>query len=192
MQRTKERVFSLENHWDISKELSSNPIPETIISPIDGAEMVLVPDGQFSMGITEEELLQIFTLDKRETPVFVTEIPARTVYLKAYYIDRYPVTNYQYRKFIEDTGHQEPIALNHPLWGKPMHPVVFVGWNDARAYAKWTGKSLPTEVQWEKAGRRTELIRGGGHGGMNSSSAGVIQGNTVLDTPRKLASSTKE
>jgi formylglycine-generating enzyme required for sulfatase activity len=100
MQRTKERVFSLENHLGISKELRSNPIPETIISPIDGAEMVLVPDGQFSMGITEEELLQIFTLDKRETPVFVTEIPARTVYLKAYYIDGYPVTNYQYRKFI--------------------------------------------------------------------------------------------
>jgi formylglycine-generating enzyme required for sulfatase activity len=149
-------VFSLENHWDISKELGPKAFPETIISPIDGAEMVLVPEGQFSMGITEEELRQIFMLDKRETPIFVTEIPIRTVYLKAYYVDRYPVTNYQYRKFLEETGHREPIALNHPVWGKPMRPVVFVGWNDARAYAEWAGKSLPTEAQWEKAGRGTD------------------------------------
>lgn len=141
------------NRWDISKELSSGSLPEIIVCPIDGAEMVLVANGPFTMGISQEELRKIFMMDKRQTSVFSTEIPARTVSLEAYYIDRYPVTNYQYRKFVEETGHREPLLWNQPLWGQPMQPVVFVGWDDARAYAEWAGKSLPTEAQWEKAGR---------------------------------------
>jgi formylglycine-generating enzyme required for sulfatase activity len=143
----------LKSRWDISKILDQGSNPETVISPIDGAEMVLVPEGQFLMGISEAELEQIYKLDKRRTPIFATEIPASTIYLDAYYIDRYPVTNYQYQKFIEETGHREPMLLSHHTWGQPMKPVVFVGWDDARDYARWAGKSLPTEAQWEKAGR---------------------------------------
>ena len=146
----------LENQWDISPELGTGPPPDSLICPLDGAEMVLVPQGPFLMGITEEELRQIFILDQRQNPVFATEIPARTVHVKAFYIDRYPVTNFQYRKFVEETGHREPGLWHHPSWGQPMQPVVFVGWEDARAYAKWAGKSLPTEAQWEKAGRGTD------------------------------------
>ena len=118
--------------------------------------MVLVPEGRFTMGITEEQLLQIFLLDEKQNPVFATEIPSRSVQLEAYYIDRYPVTNYQYRLFVEDTGHREPYLWDHPDWGRPMQPVVFVGWDDAHAYAEWAGKSLPSEAQWEKAGRGTD------------------------------------
>lgn len=143
----------MKSRWDISKILDQGSNPETVISPIDGAEMVLVPEGQFLMGISEAELEQIYKLDKRRTPIFATEIPASTIYLDAYYIDRYPVTNYQYQKFIEETGHREPMLLSHHTWGQPMKPVVFVGWDDARDYARWAGKSLPTEAQWEKAGR---------------------------------------
>ena len=146
----------MTSKWDISNDIGARPFPESIVSPIDAAEMVFVQEGQFTMGITEGELSQIFMLDERQTPIFATELPARTVHLDAYYIDRYPVTNYQYRKFLEETGHREPILLDHDLWGQPMQPVVFVGWNDARAYAKWAGKSLPTEPQWEKAGRGTD------------------------------------
>jgi hypothetical protein len=53
----------LENQWDIGSELGSGLPPESIICPLDGAEMVLVPEGSFLMGITEEELRQIFVLD---------------------------------------------------------------------------------------------------------------------------------
>jgi len=150
------REVNTENPRDISMEPGTGPFPESIVSPVDGAEMVLIPKGAFTMGMTEEELHRIFILDEKQIPVFVTEIPERSIYLKAYYIDRYPVTNYQYRKFVEETGHREPYLWNHPLWGRPMQPVVFVGWDDARVYAKWAGKSLPTEPQWEKAGRGTD------------------------------------
>ena len=146
----------IKKRWDITKESRSGNFPEKIVSPIDGAEMVLVPEGPFTMGITPEELAHMCMLDQRPNPVFATETPARADYLEAYYIDRYPVTNYQYRKFVKETGHREPLLWDQPLWGQPMEPVVFVGWGDARAYAEWSGKSLPSELQWEKAGRGTD------------------------------------
>jgi sulfatase modifying factor 1 len=143
----------MQTRWEITEILGKGPFLETIVSPIDGAEMVLVPAGKFTRGISAEELAQIFLLDEHENPVFATEVPAREIYLQNFYIDRYPVTNYQYQKFINDSGHREPVLLKHPIWGQPMKPVVFVGWDDARAYARWSGKSLPSEDQWEKAGR---------------------------------------
>lgn len=146
----------METRWNLSKMLGSGPLPQAVIAPIDGAEMVLVPAGEFIMGMDEREIYQIFLLDNRENPIFATEAPIHRVYLDSYYIDRYPVTNYQYRRFIENTGHREPMLINHPDWGKPMQPVVFIGWEDARAYAHWAGKAIPTEAQWEKAGRGTD------------------------------------
>ena len=143
----------MEKLWDIGKMPGSGALRQTIVSPIDGAEMVHIPAGEFTMGISEEDLYHIFLLDDRENPIFATEVPAQKVNLQAYYIDRYPVTNFQYRKFIEATGHRKPMLLDHPDWGQPMQPVVFIGWDDARAYAAWADKALPTESQWEKAGR---------------------------------------
>ena len=146
----------LSSRWDIKKLMDSKPLPDTIVAPIDGAEMVIVPAGEFTMGLDQADIYQIFMLDDRENPVIATEAPARKLHLDAYYIDRYPVTNFQYRKFLDSTDHREPMLINHPDWGQPMQPVVFVGWDDARAYANWAGKALPTEEYWEKAGRGTD------------------------------------
>ena len=146
----------MEKHWDIDKGADNAALPPTIISPVDGAEMVLVPAGKFTMGLAENEVYQLFLLDDRENPVFATEVPATRINLDAYYIDRYPVTNFQYRKFMEATGHRAPMLIDHLDWGQPLQPVVFVGWDDARAYAKWAGKTLPGEAQWEKAARGTD------------------------------------
>jgi len=146
----------LENIGNTGKMTDIGALPETIVSPVDGAEMVLVPAGEFTMGITEEELNHIFLLDGLENPVYATEARAELIYLASFYIDRYPVTNFQYRKFIKATGHRAPMLLDHPDWGQPLLPVVFVGWDDARAYADWSGKRLPGEAQWEKAGRGTD------------------------------------
>jgi formylglycine-generating enzyme required for sulfatase activity len=143
----------MENSWDLGKMMGTGALPETIVSPIDGAEMVLIPAGEFTMGLDEEELKQLYILDELENPVFATETPARLIHLESFYIDRYPVTNFQYREFIEATGHRAPMLIDHPDWGQPLQPVVFVGWDDARAYANWSGKKLPQEAQWEKAAR---------------------------------------
>ena len=146
----------MKNHWTIIKEPESESLPQNIVSPVDGAEMVLVPEGYFTAGTSEKDFINICLLEESFNPVFATEVPDRKVYLESYYIDRYPVTNYQYRKFIEETGHREPLLWYHPEWNQPMQPVVFIGWEDARAYARWAGKILPSEEQWEKAARGTD------------------------------------
>ncbi len=119
----------------------------------DGAEMVLIPSGHFLMGSNAGD---------------ADESPAHFVYLDGFYMDRYAVTNAQYKVFIDDNPqwgkHSIPREYHDgnylKLWneegyplGKDNHPVVSVSWHAAMAYAQWAGKRLPTEAEWEKAAR---------------------------------------
>ena len=101
--------------------------------------MAFIPEGFFIMGSgTAEENAN----------------PEHRVYLKDYYIDRYPVTNSQYKNFTDITGYKsEGNWQEYFTEGKELYPVVGVSWNDAMTYASRLGKSLPTEAEWEKAGR---------------------------------------
>ena len=70
------------------------------------------------------------------------EGPQRTVKLKAFWIDKYEVTNLQYQQFIEATGHHSPQHFENRTFpkGKIDHPVTYVSWYDAKAYCVWAGK----------------------------------------------------
>lgn len=112
------------------------------VSPIDGAQVVGVPAGEFEMGAEG---------------TYAWESPAHVVYLDAFYIDRYEVTNALYRKCVEaGVCHRlgKPDYYNDPALDQ--HPVVNVTLAWAKTYCAWAGKRLPTEAEWEKAARGAE------------------------------------
>ena len=103
----------------------------------DDVNMVLVPGGKYSMGTEDGD---------------PDEAPIHEVYVDSFYIDIQEVTIAQYKKFIEATGHKKPDYWQ-PELDKSNDPVVGVSWEDARAYAAWAGKRLPTEAEWGYASR---------------------------------------
>jgi formylglycine-generating enzyme required for sulfatase activity len=104
------------------------------------SKMVAVPAGIFLMGSDRGRL------DER---------PQHRVYVDAFEIDRYEVTNAQYRRFVGATDQTLPPFWQNALYppGQEDYPVVGVSWLEADAYCRWAGKRLPTEAEWEKACR---------------------------------------
>ncbi len=123
---------------EIHKEEETIDIPEGV---------VYVPAGDFIMGSDPD-------IDTLADPL--DEFPQHTVYLDAYFIDKYEVSNADYAKFVEATGHRNSLFWDNPKFNHPDQPVVGVTWGDAAAYAEWVGKRLPTEAEWEKAARGTD------------------------------------
>jgi formylglycine-generating enzyme required for sulfatase activity len=126
-----------------------NPDSGNLPAEIDSGTgtMVLVPATEFAMGSDQG----LFNGDVG----YESESPSHTVRVEAFYIDKYEVTNRFYKEFCDATGRPYP---PNPEWDdryfdKPDYPVMNVSWNDARAYAVWAGKALPTEAQWELAAR---------------------------------------
>ena len=151
--------------WNVGKDLPDTNADNFKVRVIaeDGSpippDMVLIPAGEFSMGDHHD----VGNSDEK---------PVHTVYLDAYYMDKYEVTNAQYAAFLnaygkntDAAGHKlldigdghELIELvggqYRPKAGYEDHPVIEVSWYGAAAYAQFYGKRLSTEAQWEKAAR---------------------------------------
>lgn len=130
-------------------------------------EWVAIPEGEFLMGSTPEAAKAAYQDAKLrssmlEEHTFDAELPQHKVYLSAYEISRFEITNAQYRVFVEAMNRPTPRGHNgEKTWADETlngdkQPVVGVTWFDAQAFAEWIGGSLPTEAQWERAARGTE------------------------------------
>lgn len=108
--------------------------------------MIRIPAGRFTMGSGDER---------------------HGISLPEYRIGKYPVTNQEYKAFVDATGHQVPRYWTgrQPVEDQLNHPVVDVSWHDALAYCRWLARetgvpyTLPSEAEWEKAARGTADVR---------------------------------
>ena len=141
-----------------AQNIIQQPVDHALPKPVElatdpFADMVLIPAGKFQMGSNN---------------AYNLETSVKTVHVDAFHMDKYEVTNAQYKLFIDanpqwrkdriDDRFHDGDYLKH--WngnnypsGKADHPVVYVSWYAAMAYAEWAGKQLPTEAEWEKAAR---------------------------------------
>lgn len=121
--------------------------------------MVRLPDGSFIMGLTDEDPLDIQNAGRKKVTV------------SSFYIDRFEITNKEYRDFVSDlSGEERESRLpDSTAWDESVsranwktyfygsersdYPVVAVTWKDAKEFCKWEGKRLPTEAEWEYAAR---------------------------------------
>ncbi len=144
--------LEVEINWDGGNRRVIYTVEDEITIPED---MVLIPEGDFQLGSISEEAGSV-------------QQTGHTVFLNAFYIDIYEVTNEQYKNFVDANPDWQKDNISNRFhdgnylanWSDNTypnemanHPVVYVSWYASAAYAEWVEKRLPTEAEWEKAAR---------------------------------------
>ena len=146
-------------------------LPMEILCSADGSEMVLVPGGEFTIGADMQEVPR-FLPDGRRAPSPGGRLRMHKVNLAPFFIDKFEVTNAQFAAFMKAGGYsnrdlwsqdgwnsvqrltkRQPYAWENPDFAGPRKPVAGVSYFEAEAYAKWVGRRLPSEAEWEAAAR---------------------------------------
>ncbi len=164
-----------DSHADFRPDFPAHKTRLRIVAPMpklkggsipDG--MAEIPSGEFNMAVTFR-IRECGSYEPETDPANLHKplVFHRQVHLAEYALDLTPVTNAQYLKFLKESGYKPERAenfLKHWQQGAPPndkedHPVVYVDLDDARAYARWAGKHLPTEEEWQYAAQGPQLRR---------------------------------